>query len=80
MIILSITTRVTSQKVYKSQFRYISNIGKERFSKKLNFLNWQDYLSSQDVNSNCSLFINKIKDLFDESFPIKTKYIYQRRD
>ncbi len=42
-------------------------------------VNWNQLLSTQNIDSNCNIFINKIHELFSKCFPIKTKHVTEKR-
>lgn len=50
------------------------------FSRKLNNIEWNNFLCSNDVSLNFNTrFLNKIDDKHSECFPIKTKFISEKR-
>ena len=78
-IFVNISIPSECQKLHKREFRIITDEYKQLFKCKLNSISWQDFLSSRDININCDAFITKLQELYHESFPLKTKYISEKR-
>ena len=62
----------------KIQFRPCSQQQIDKFTNKLSQLHWES-LDSANVNDNVNFFIKKLNDIYCDIFPIKTKYISQKR-
>lgn len=42
-------------------------------------VNWNQLLTTQNVDSNSNIFIKKIHELFRKCFPVKTKHVTEKR-
>ena len=78
-IFLHIFIPAKKHNLHKVQFRKTTTEGKQLFSDKLNSINWTNLFNTNNVNTNFALFLNKIKEIYNQSFPIKTKYISEKR-
>ena len=78
-IFLNILSPLPSKKTTKIEFRHVTTEAKHHFSYKLNNIHWDALLYSQDVNVNFNIFIDKFHELKCECFPLKTKYISEKR-
>ena len=68
-----------TSKFHKIEFKNITQRNKQLFSHKLSIIQWDQLLSTQNVDTNCNIFLDKIQELYDECFPLKTKYISTKR-
>ena len=78
-IFLNIAIPPVNHKLHKITFRSITPQGEHLFSHKLNLLNWNHLLLSEDVNYNFDIFIDKIQTIYNQCFPLKTKYLSNKR-
>ena len=78
-IFLNISVPAKTHKLHKIEFRDMSQDNKLSFSQKISSVQWFDLLSSPDINNNFSIFLTKLQDLYTECFPIKTKFISDKR-
>lgn len=78
-VFLSLPNSTITNNLHKIEFRNLSNSNKEKFSHTLNTLDWHTLLSSNDVNYNCTYFLNKTKEIFNVCFPLHTKLITEKR-
>ena len=78
-VFLHIFIPAKKHNLYKKQFRMITTEGKQLFSDNLNSINWTNLFDTNNVNTNFSLFLNKIQEIYNQSFPLKTKYISEKR-
>ena len=77
-IFLNFPTSIKSHKLHKIEFRSITKVNKELFSMKLSAINWNSLLIN-DLNSNFEKFLEKIHEIYNESFPIKVKFVSEKR-
>ena len=63
----------------KKQYRLHSMANKAKFSELLSNTNWDNILDTNDVNTNTEKVIKHVMDLYNDSFPLKTKFISQKR-
>ena len=78
-VFLNIPNITIPNKLHKIEFRNLSHSNKEKFTSKLNLIDWNALLSSNDVNCNFKYFLRKIQEIFDESFPLQSKFITEKR-
>ena len=78
-IFLNISFPKEINKPNRVEFRNVNSYNKNLFSQKLNNVSWNNLLSSHDANQNFNTFLNIINDLYYECFPLKTKYISDKR-
>ena len=65
---------------HKIKFRDFSLINKEKFCKRINDVSWLDILNiDMSIDINTERFINKIKSIYNEVFPVCTKNISSKR-
>ena len=79
-IFLHIFIPAKKHNLHKVQFRKTTSEGKQLFSDKLNSINCTNLFNTNNVNTNFALFLNKIQEIYNQSFPIKNKYIYLRKE
>ena len=63
----------------KISFRPYSRIGEQNFMEKLDCINWNSKFSGTDVNQNFINFNSTLNECYCQSFPIKTKFISEKR-
>ncbi len=57
----------------------MSQFNKHQFSHNRSTVNWNELLSSKNVDTNFDNFLNKINEIFNSCFPIQTKYVSEKR-
>lgn len=77
-IFLNISSPIKSHVLHKIQFRPLTETNKLIFSNKLNDIEWSDIFGN-DVNLNFDKFLQIIHEIYNKSFPIRTKYISEKR-
>ena len=71
---------ISSTSKIKFQFRDHCEANQFKFSEKVyKFCNYFGYLESDYINTVCNQFCQKLNDLYDSCFPIKVKFVSQRR-
>ena len=69
----------SSNKVHKINTRILNEENSTRFTQALSEIDWNEILSSDDVNQNFKTFEDKCNAIYNEIFPIKTKFISDKR-
>ena len=78
-IFINIIHHITSNAKHKISFRIKSSANCEKFSNKLQSINWNELLTHSNTNDNFKLFYNIVYDFYNNCFPIKTKYVSAKR-
>lgn len=78
-IFLNISIPTINHKLHKIEFHYITQESKVDFTHKMSNINWNELFPSQDVNINCSIFIKRSQEIYDACFPLKTKYVSEKK-
>ena len=78
-IFLNISLPTRSLVLNKIQFRPQTLTNKQNFTQQLNTVKWNEVLSSEDVNLNCNSFIKKLNEIYNKCFPMKTKFVSDKR-
>ena len=78
-IFLNISIPPKSRNFHKIEFRLLNERNKQNFSNKISLIDWNDVLTINDVNGNFETFLSKIYQLYNESFPIVSKQISEKR-
>ena len=63
----------------KKQYRIYSIANKSKFTDLVSNTNWDLLMNSNDVNRNTETFINHVKSLHEDCFPLKTKHVSLKR-
>ena len=74
----NICTPTKSHTLHKITFRSITKTNKQTFSNKINDVEWNDLLT-RDLNANFNKFLERIHKLYNECFPLQTKFISEKR-
>ena len=74
----NICTPTKSHTLHKITFRSITKTNKQTFSNKINDVEWNDLLT-HDLNTNFNKFLERIHKLYNECFPLQTKFISEKR-
>ena len=78
-VFLNIAILTKTAKLHKIEFRNFSHSNNESFTTKLNAIDWHTLLSSPDVNCNTTIFLNTLQGIYNVCFPLKTKFISEKR-
>ena len=76
-------TEVPSHEIVNSkikiQSRPFSDQNFQKFTEKLSSIDWDDLLDYSDVDSSLSTFIEQLNVIYRKYFPLKTKFISEKR-
>ena len=78
-IFINILTPKQKQLDKKIQFRLFNQENKGQFTRRLCYVEWENLLIHDDVDQNFNIFFEKFKELYNISFPIKTKTLTSKR-
>ncbi len=78
-IFLNVTLPSKVNNLHKIEFRIINETNKQKFAHKLSMIDWNNLLNNCDVNENCKIFLDNITKDFNDSFPLKSKLITDKR-
>lgn len=78
-IFINITLNFTLDYKHKITFRIFNGTNHNLFTNELSKVDWDEILSSHNTNENFNAFHDKINTLYNECFPIKTKFISTKR-
>ena len=78
-IFLNIFVPTKQNNLHKIEFRIINQTNKEKFGQSINMINWNALLQAEDIDDNCLIFLNKLKEIFYNCFPLQTKQITEKR-
>ena len=65
-------------KYHKFNFRSLTQTNKQDFSNKISTIEWDVFLSEDDVNNKFDIFF-ELNEIYNESFPIITKTVSEKR-
>ena len=77
-IFLNLSLPNKTQKLHKISFRSMTKGNKETFANKIGAIDWSSLLTL-DLNTNFNIFLEKLHEIYNESFPLKTKFICEKR-
>ena len=78
-VFLNITQSPTVNTKHKITYRIFDNQKHNLFTTSLSAIDWDDLLSSTDVNENFEIFTNTLNNLHNKHFPKVTKFISTKR-
>lgn len=63
----------------KITFRSFNQISKENFTSNISNIDWNITLTNNDLNSNFDIFLNKVNEIYNICFPLRSKTISEKR-
>ena len=78
-VLLNISNLDKIHTKHKVCFRVKTNENRRKFKTKLSEIDWESLLNYQDINTNCSLFLDTIYTIYYSCFPIVTKHVSSKR-
>ena len=65
--------------VHKIYFRLQNRLNRMKFTQTLSNVNWNMYLTSSDIETNCNIFLDKLYNIYYSCFPKITKTVTSKR-
>ena len=78
-IFINMSIADNTSKTYRIQFRHFTEENKQLFKRRLIDVEWERLLIEEDVDRNFDIFHEKIKELYQNHFPLKTKNVSMKR-
>ena len=78
-IFINMSIAENTSKTYQIQFRYFTEANKQLFKRSLIAVEWERLLIEDDVDRNFELFHDKIKEMYNHHFPVKSKNVSVKR-
>ena len=72
------TLNKPENEIHKIGFR-LQNVNKLKFTETLSNINWNLYLNSNNTDTNCNLFLNKLYSIYYACFPKVSKTVKSKR-
>ena len=67
------------QMTHKLTFRLHNTANRTNFTDKLSHTDWNTYLTADNIDSNCNIFLDKLYNMYYSSFPKITKTLTSKR-
>lgn len=78
-VFINISIQNFSEKSHKFNFRSFTQCNKQLFSNKICAIDWNQLLCEEDLNANFDKFLSKLNNIYNESFPIITRTVSEKR-